>query len=340
MRLSLTYSDIAFVPTEMSTVGHRDSLPTSTMFMGKVLSIPLLSAPMKKVTGVKMARKLLTLGGLPVLMRTDDGQADLRQFQDSGEIPGAAVVSIGATGDYLQRAADFIKAGARLICIDTANGFHATVGHAVNQLRRSKVPIKIIAGNVGSVEGYAFLSKLGVDAVRVGIGSGSACSTSIATGVGIGQVTLLQDIANYRSMLNEPSAAVIADGGITEAGDFCKALALGADVVMVGRYLAGTDESPGELIQSDNGPMKEYAGEASRSVKGNNAKHVEGVSTLVPYTGPVADRIQELVDGLKSSMAYLNCHTLEAYRKLWLDDHRFVQLSSNARHERTPHVLG
>lgn len=339
MQLSLTYSDISLVPRELSAIASRNDVDTTIRFLGRDLLLPVLSAPMKTVTGYKMARRLTTMGCLPVLMRTNDASADLREFQDSAEVPGAAVVSIGATEDFLERAAKFIQAGARILCIDTANGFSALVGHAVNQLRKSKVPIHIIAGNVGSVEGYTFLARLGVNAVRVGIGSGSACSTSVATGVGVGQASLVREIAEWRA--TQPNAvtlpAIIADGGIKEPGDIAKAIALGADVVMVGRYFAGSDESPGEIIEKEGQKYKKFAGEASRASKRPGARHIEGVETLVPYSGPVKDTIEDLEDGLKSSMAYMNRSKLDTFRNL--PNKYFVRLTENARIERTPHVL-
>ena len=347
MELSLTYSDIAIVPTELSTINSRNEVDLKTRFLHKDFSLPILSAPMKTVTGPLMARKLLTMGCLPVLARSEDFDADLEAFQNSADIPGSAAVSIGATGDFLQRAAKFIQAGARIICIDTANGFHASVGHAVKQLQRSKEPIKIIAGNIGSVEGYEFMHKLGVNAVRVGIGNGSVCSTSIATGIGMGQVTLLWKIKEYKAKMSVlrpmPFPEIIADGGIKEPGDVCKALALGADTVMIGSLFAGTDETPGEkeyriLPSCPGGGMhKIYAGEASRATKGNTAKYVEGVSTHVLCKGPVTEVVQELEDGLRSSMAYMNCRTLEDFKRL--PEKCFIQLSANARLERTPHLL-
>ncbi len=343
MELSLTYSDISLVPRRLSSINSRNDVDTSTVFMGKTYGLPLLSAPMRTVTGSVMARRLLRAGCLPVLSRGNDVESEIQEFLNSAEVPGDAAVSIGATGDFLERAAKLVQAGARIICIDTANGFHASVGHAVKQLQRSKVPLKIIAGNIGSVEGYEFMDKLGVDAVRVGIGNGSVCSTSIATGIGMGQVSLLKEIAEYRKRFKGP--AVIADGGIKEPGDVCKALALGADVVMIGSLFAGTDESPGEVVQGSHlkypgtemgRQYKRYAGEASRSVKGDTAKYVEGVTTWIPCKGKVEDTLQALDDGLRSSMAYMNCRTLEEFRNL--PGNSFVQLSSNARLERTPHI--
>jgi IMP dehydrogenase len=339
MRESLTYNDIGLVPVEPSVILTRNECNTSTFFLDRTLKLPVVSAPMQTVTGADMANKLFDLGSCGVLHRTNDLEKDIKEFILSNRM---GIPSIGATGDYLERAARFIQEGARVLCIDTANGFHVAVANAITKLRKSKIPIKIIAGNVGSVEGYEFLAKYGADVVRVGIGNGAACSTSIATGVGMGQVTLLQDIQRHRELFTS-SPLVIADGGIKEPGDVCKALALGADVVMVGSYFAGTEESPGEKVVwgvNDHGDAtyaKRYAGEASRSVKGEGAKYVEGVETWIPFKGSVEGQVQALDDGLKSSMAYMNCLTLSEFRKL--PEKCFVRLSQGARLERTPHIL-
>lgn len=335
MDLSLTYADIALVPRYESTIESRDEVDPSTLFLRQKLKLPVMSAPMKTITGSRMANELVRLGCCPVLARTNNFEEDLENFRQSasGTIP-----SIGATDDAIWKAEQYKKAGATAICIDTANGFHSTVAEVVKKIK-PLTGLKIIAGNIGSVEGYRFMHNLCVDAVRCGIGNGSVCSTSTATGIGMGQVSLLLEIAKYKNiqrlMRPMPFPYVIADGGIKEPGDVCKALALGADTVMIGGLFAGTDETPGRVMYHDEHTRtKKFAGEASRSTKGDSAKYVEGVSIDVPCKGPVANIIQEIEDGFRSSMAYMNCRNLEEFRGL--EDSCFVRLSTNARLERLP----
>ena len=334
MKLSLTYNDVSISPKILSTIESRDLVSTEDDFLGIKYSLPVMAAPMRTVTGDRMARKLKSLGCLSVMARSSDNEADLLEYLAAGT--ASTIPSVAATGDYLERAKRYWNSGATIICIDTANGFHLVVKTAIRELK--KLGFQVIAGNVGSVEGFKFLRDAGADAVRVGIGNGSVCSTSIATGVGVGQVTLLMEIMEYCDTLNKNVPLVIADGGIKEPGDVCKALLLGVDVVMVGNLFAGTEEAPGSLRKDSNGNLcKLFAGEASRSSKGENSKYVEGVSTLIPYKGSVEEIVKELSDGLKSSMAYMNCRNLGEFRCLRQD--YLVQLSQSARMERSPHAL-
>lgn len=332
---SLTYSDIALVPRYLSSTASRDQINLSTKFLGHDLRLPILSAPMKTVTGVEMAQILHKLGCLPVLARSNL-EADLDKFANSK--PAKPAVSIGLKDIDSFQLLRF--QGVTTFCIDVANGFNTNVGDAVKYMREtdmSNLPLYIIAGNVGSVEGYNYLSECGVDAVRVGIGAGAMCSTSIATGIGMGQVTLIKEINDYRNQLSKVGPALIADGGIKEPGDVCKALALGADVVMVGTILAGTTESPGHIIELNGSKYKTHAGEASKHTKGND-RYVEGASTLIKYKGSVEPIIKSLEDGLRSSMSYMGCETLKEFRHLESDC--FVRLSNNARLERHPQITG
>lgn len=332
-KLSLAYADIALNPINLSEISSRNNIDTSCSFLGFDLKLPVLSAPMRTVTGAKMAQAMRKGGGLGILYRieiaTEDQDWDeLSQGWETGLVP-----SVAATGALIERVKYlYSEYKVRAICIDTANGYHKIVGDAICMLKKEFKDLKIIAGNAGSLEGYIYLFYSGVDAVRVGIGSGACCSTSLATGVGVGQVSLIREISKWRVGKEAHTPLVIADGGIKEVGDICKAISLGANVVMLGSMLAGTAEAPGEVIDG----KKRFFGEASRGAKGAEGRYIEGVTTLIPYKGPVNKILEEISDGLRSSMAYMNCKNLEEFR--CLPDECFVQLSLNARIERLPYL--
>jgi IMP dehydrogenase len=174
------------------------------------------------------------------------------------------------------------------------------------------------------------LENAGADAVRVGIGSGSVCTTSIQTGIGIGQVTSLLDVLFTREE-NKLKIKIIADGGIKSPGDVVKAIALGADAAMLGRMLAGTKETPGEVIKYDDQLWKKYRGSASFGVKMKN-EFIEGEETMIPYKGAVKNVIDGISDGLKSSMSYMNCLNLDELRA----KNSFTVLSDSSFLERLP----
>ncbi len=335
MNETLTYDDIALVPRLLSKISSRDEVSIDTTFMGLELESPILSAPMKTVTGPYMAQTLGLLGCLGVMARTSSHEQDVINFKNCNKSGVEPVVSVGLKG-ITEQITSYMEAGASRFCIDVANGFNENVAEVIQYIR-NEIPggdnLWLMAGNVGSVQGYEYLAQLDIDAVRVGIGNGSLCSTSIATGIGMGQVSLLREITLRRRQLIGKSPAVIADGGIKEPGHVAKAIALGADVVMIGTLFAGCAESPGEVVEKDGLKFKTHAGEASKHSKGNN-RYVEGVSTLVPLKGSVGDILKELDDGLKSSMAYMGCRTIKEFNNL--PDDCFVKLSSNARAERLP----
>lgn len=323
---SYTYADIGLVPTQASTVMSRADVDTEINFLGHKLGLPIVAAPMAKVVGKEMADTLAALGGLAFLPRTDSTADDL----DLEEKTNATIPSIPATGNYMERLSVLTDMGCWVVCIDVANGFHKLVGDAIKSIRNEYPHLKIITGNVASVEGYKYLEDWGVDAVRVGIGGGSVCTTSVATGVGVGQASIVRDIAIYKA-IHSASPLIIADGGIKTPSDVAKAIALGADVVMGGSIFAGTDESPGQPVRYGSGLYKHYAGQASMHIKGQK-NYVEGADTLVSYIGPVEKVWKSFDQGLRSAMAYMNAHNLTELQYLPKDN--FVVLSAAAKVER------
>ncbi len=201
------------------------------------------------------------------------------------------------------------------VCFDTANGFSSMMEDAINWYNSKFNGYITVAGNVASKEGYLFLSELGVEIVRVGIGGGSACSTSIAAGIGGGLISVLDEIRDVKKNSN---SLVMADGGIRYSGDVVKSLALGADLCMLGRLFAGFDESPGAIIKAIDGKkyklFRGLASESASEILGKSKHAVEGIESLVEYKGTIDDFIQEFLYGIRSGLSYCNCRTIDEFR--------------------------
>ncbi|MBM4167031.1 MAG: guanosine monophosphate reductase [Ignavibacteria bacterium] len=332
---SLTFNDISLVPRVVSSIKHRTECSAATDFLGIPLQLPLLAAPMPDVCGGKMAAVLAQLGALGFIHRFSSIE---KQVTDAllTEKKNAIGCAIGVTGDWKERFQQLYNIGVRLFCLDIANGANHVVANAISWLRShtNNGEIKIIAGNVAAAETFVWLAEVGADAIRVGIGNGSICTTSIETGIGQGQVSAIVECARVREE-RKLSTLIIADGGIRTPGDMCKALALGADATMLGSALAGTEESPGEVIKFRGQLYKRYVGAASFATKMSN-DYVEGEETLVPYKSKVEKTLKRFLDGVRSSMAYMNARTLSEFRQFT----SFVRLTQHSFIERTPHILG
>ena len=229
---------------------------------------------------------------------------------------------IGATGDYLDRAAALVKAGADVLVIDTAHGHSSRVIEAVKQVKHRFPEIDLIAGNVATEEGSLALAKAGVDAIKVGMGPGSICTTRVVSGAGVPQITAIMDCSSVAHRMGIP---IIADGGIKFSGDIAKALAAGGDSVMIGSLFAGTDESPGETILYQNRSYKVYRGMGSlEAMKAGSRDRYgqegafyegklvpEGVEGMVPYKGSVEIMIPQMTGGLRAGMGYCGCRNID-----------------------------
>jgi IMP dehydrogenase len=245
---------------------------------------------------------------------------------------GAAV---GATGDFLDRAAVLVRAGVDALVVDTAHGHSSRVISAVKRIKRKFPDLDVIAGNVASEAGARDLIRAGANAVKVGMGPGSICTTRVVSGSGVPQITAILNCAKAARGARIP---LIADGGIKYSGDITKALAAGADCVMIGSLLAGTDESPGETILYQNRSYKVYRGMGSlEAMKAGSRDRYgqedvslekklvpEGIEGMVPYKGSIEVMIPQLTGGLRAGMGYCGCRTIDELRRRG----RFIRITS------------
>jgi IMP dehydrogenase len=261
---------------------------------------------------------------------------------DLGRLRCAA--AIGATGDFLERAEALINSRVDAIVIDTAHGHSSRVIDAVKSVKKKFPEMEIVAGNVATGDATKALIKAAVDAVKVGIGGGSICTTRIVTGAGVPQITAIDECVNAAKGSGVP---IIADGGVKYSGDVAKAIATGADCVMIGSLFAGTAESPGEMILFQGRTFKSYRGMGSIGAmkKGssdrysqegtvNDSKYVpEGIEGRVAYKGTLSDMVTQLVGGLKSGMGYTGCKNIKEFQ----ENTRFVRITSAGLRESHVH---
>lgn len=321
---ALTFDDVLLVPNYSEVV--PTDVDAAGFFTPKVkLKIPLASSAMDTVTESKMAIALGKMGGIGVIHKnlTIDEQAKaVSEVKKEGLSAAAAV---GATGDFLDRAAALVKAGVDVLVVDTAHGHSKRVLEAVKEIKKKYRKIEIVAGNIATAEGARALIKAGADAVKVGIGPGSICTTRIVSGCGVPQITAIMEVAAACKKTKTP---VIADGGIKFSGDIAKALAAGASCVMLGSLLAGTDEAPGEVFEENNKKYKSYRGMGSLGAMNQGSKDrygqdkvvggklvPEGVEARVVYKGSILNIVEQLVGGLRSGMGYSGAKNISELHK-------------------------
>ncbi|MGB9074479.1 MAG: IMP dehydrogenase [Terriglobales bacterium] len=323
-------------------------------------------------TTLEQAEEILHEHRVEKLLVVDDkynlkGLITVKDIQKKLKYPQAAKdpqgrlrtgAAIGATGDFLERAQELVKAKVDLLAIDSAHGHSTLVMEAVRQVKSRLPEVELIAGNVATFDGASELLRAGVDGIKVGIGPGSICTTRVVTGVGVPQITAIAEAARATRDAGVP---VIADGGVKYSGDITKALAAGASAVMIGSMFAGTDESPGELILYQGRSFKSYrgmgslgamaAGSSERYFQNSDgdastampvigeesnrlAKLVpEGIEGRVPHRGSVAMIVHQMVGGLKSGMGYCGCQTISDLQL----KARFVRISSAGLRESHVH---
>lgn len=342
----LTFDDVLLLPnyTEFS---YADVILKSKLTETISLDIPIISSPMDTVTEVDMLLGIGKLGGIGILHRnlSIDTQVDMmRRALEAGVQAGAAV---GAGPDFQERVDALVKAGVQLICVDSAHGNNRVIIEAVKYLKQKYPNVQLIAGNVATYDGAKALFEAGADAVRVGMGPGSICTTRIMSGVGVPQLSAIADTVKAAKEYNRH---IIADGGITVSGDIVKALAAGASSVMLGSLLAGTDEAPGEILVLQEKKYKVYRGMGSvASMKRGSASRYgqvltpgaaqnlvpEGVEGLVPYTGALKDHLHQLLGGIRSGLFYQGCRDVEELQK----KARFIRITKASMAESRPHSI-
>ena len=328
----VSFDDVLLTPQFSEVVSRSDVNTNSVLRKVGTLEIPIISATMDTVTENVMATEMARAGGLGIIHRYNSIVEQVEMLQNSYGYVGAA---IGATGDYVERASALIDGGVEVLCVDIAHGHHVLMRHALSVLRKTFGDrVHIMAGNVATRQAFEDLADWGADSIKVGIGGGSICSTRIQTGHGMPTLASVIDCS-----MSTRRASLVADGGIKNPGDIVKALAAGADFVMLGSMLAGTTESPGDICKSlDGGSHKSYRGMASKEAqydwRGHTAS-LEGVSSLVDYKGDVAPILKEIMINVRSGMSYSGAFNLAELR----EQATFIRQTGSGFRESKPHIL-
>ena len=330
----------------------RSEIPVSDVMTKQ----PLVTVPIG--TTLEEAKVKLQKHRIEKLLVVDDGGLlkgliTVKDIQKAIRYPNAAkdelgrlrvAAAIGATGDFLERAASLIESRADAIVVDTAHGHSSRVIEAVKQIKRKFVDTEIIAGNVATADATKALIDAGVDAIKIGIGPGSICTTRVVTGAGVPQITAIIECVNAARGSGVP---IIADGGVKFSGDVAKAIASGADTVMIGSLFAGTEEAPGETILFQGRTFKTYRGMGSIGAmkKGSSDRYAqegtvsdskyvpEGIEGRVAYKGTLAEMVTQLVGGLRSGMGYTGCKSIKELQT----NARFVRITSAGLRESHVH---
>ncbi len=331
----LTFDDVLIVPAKSAVRSRRDPSLATRLTKNFKIETPVISANMDTVTESGMAIAMAGLGGFGILHRFIAIEEQVLQIKKMKESSVTIIsASIGVGEEFKSRAQALIQAGVQILTIDIAHGHSVQMMETMKWLKDSYPMIDLIAGNIATPEAAEDLIAAGADAIKVGIGPGSMCTTRIITGCGVPQLTAIALCAEVAEAFGVP---VIADGGLRNSGDIMKALAAGASTVMLGNMLAGTDESPGEIV----GDYKKYRGMASKSAQSSwrggvpEGMAAEGESTTVKVKGPVKEIISEISGGLRSGMSYINALELSEIK----DKARFIEISASGISESHAHGL-
>jgi len=333
MNKTYSYDDVLLIPQYSEIRSRADIDISSDLGKGVKLQLPIFASPMDTISEGAMGDIMGKVGASAIIHRYNTIEQQVREVQrvTSPAVIGAA---IGVSGDYLERANSLIDGGADFLCIDVAHGHHIMVKEALQELRLLFGDrCHIMAGNVATIEGINDLADWGADSVRCNIGGGSICSTRIQTGHGLpGLQTIIECAKTDRDV------KIVADGGIKNSGDIVKALAAGADAVMIGSLLAGTTETPGEIYMDAKGNRwKTYRGMASKEAQVDwrgKYSSFEGVATRVPHRGPAEMILEDLEKGIRSGFSYSGAtHLTQLQTKA-----RFVTQTASGLYESRTHI--
>ncbi len=351
IRLGLTFDDVLLEPRR-TAVNRRDATVETRLSKKARLAMPLLSAASDTVSDARFAIALGKLGGMAVLHRNCSLEEQVKMVKEVAQ----AGVAVGAAVGPLDvaRAVALAEAGASVIFIDCAHAHAPGIIASAKEMKK-KIKAQLVVGNIVTKEAVKDFAGI-ADALKVGIGPGSICTTRIVSGVGVPQLTAVMDVVSEAKKYGIP---VIADGGIRYSGDIVKALSAGASSVMLGSLFAGAEEAPGEVITVDGVKYKSYRGMGSKealarrhatdrysaegttpsqispSKEGERHRVAEGVAGKVPFRGTVADIVEQLIGGIKSGMGYIGAKTIEEMPK----QARFIQITGAGLTESHPHSL-
>ena len=340
---SLTFDDVTLVP-QYSSILPTDTITNCKLSRNLNLQIPLISSAMDTVTESKMGIAISKSGGIGVIHRNLAIQkqvAEVQKVKRKNYIVGAA---IGVNEKDLERAEELSRIKTDLIVIDTAHGHTKKVLNMIRKIKKKLKNSTLCVGNIATGKAANFLADNGVDIVKVGIGPGSICTTRLVAGIGVPQLSAIMDV---KKALKKYKTKIISDGGIKFSGDLAKAIAAGADAIMIGSLFSGTTESPGKIIRFEGKLYKNFrgmgsvgamnAGSADRYYQKKNkdvTKYVpEGVEGMVKYKGSVKEIIYNLIGGLKSSMGYMGAKSLTDLQKKG----QFVKISKAGFYESMVH---
>ncbi|BDD07970.1 guanosine monophosphate reductase [Fulvitalea axinellae] len=340
IRKAYSFDDVLIVPKYNTIKSRQDVDFTTNVTKNHTLDTPILIANMDTVCESPMAIAVGKLGGLGVIHRfltVEEQVAEVKKVKAEGLLCAAAL----GVKDYEERLEALAKCGVDIIVLDIAHG-HSIMTKEALMFSKSEYPhIDVMAGNVASHDAAHDLARWGADAIKVGVGPGSMCTTRIMTGCGMPQLTAIDEV--YGAVGGR--VPICADGGIKHSGDIVKAIGAGADNVMIGSLVSGTDETPGDVIRIKNRPYKLYRGMASfdaavQKLKKDNQKHtevisVEGEKVHTPYKGPVERIIKRLLGGLASGMTYNGSRTVSELKA----NVEFVEMTASGLYESRAHGL-